>query len=279
MCLGALAMIAGSTIAAPPQDTQPAVPPRDCNPATDDPLHGAQPFFDARCDKAGIATPEVRKAIDAASARNGKARSSDLDALKARIPALDIQLDANFGTPQWVGSTLAFLTDPAPGVDAKSVVGAFLAAHNGLFEIDSGRNWPKARMPRDFLTDHNGVHHFTFQQQIKGVDLFECWVTANVSRDGRLINIGSTMLPCPQGDFVVAAPRPDGPGRHPHRSGERRHPIHPRSSRPRRKHRVPPRSRTWNTYKPTSALKSPSSPELVYFPGSRATTSAPRGAW
>ncbi len=117
-------------------------------------------------------------------------------------------MDPYYGMPQWVGSTLAFLTDAAPGLDARAVVHNFLASQPNLLATDPAE-LANARMPRDFLTDHNGVHHLTFQQQIKGVDLFECTVQRPASRvpDGRLINIGSTMLPRLQGDFVVAPGR------------------------------------------------------------------------
>ena len=53
------------------------------------------------------------------------------------------------------------------------------------------------------MTDHNGVRHLTYQQQIRGADLFECEVRANVMPTGELINIQDTMLPRPRGDFVT----------------------------------------------------------------------------
>src|SRR5262249_49552069 len=55
-------------------------------------------------------------------------------------------------------------------------------------------------------TDHNGVTHLTFQQQITGIDLFGCEVRANVTRNGELINVSSTMLPRPAADFRPPAP-------------------------------------------------------------------------
>jgi hypothetical protein len=199
--VGALVHVT-SAAPAPPQDVQ----PRDCNPVTDDPLHGGLPYFDARCDSRGIATPAVRQAIAAARARSGDARAVALDALGARVPCLAVELDPCYGMPQWLGSTLAFLTDPAPGTDAKDVTKAFMSEYPALVEADPAE-LDKARVVRDFLTDHNGVRHLTFRQQIGGVDLFECEVRANVMPDGRLINFACTMLPRPAGDFVVTPPR------------------------------------------------------------------------
>jgi hypothetical protein len=200
MCL-ALAMAAGSTLAAPPE-----VAPRDCNPATDDPLHGGLPFFDVRSDKNEMPTPAVRAAIDGARAKGGVARSVEMDALLGRVPLLKIDSHQYYGTPFYIRSTMAYLTNAAPGADAKAVAQSFVAANPALFEVDA-TELAKARMMRDFTTEHNGVRHLTFQQQINGVDLFECNVFGNVMADGRLINIGSTMLPRPAGDFAVAQPR------------------------------------------------------------------------
>src|SRR5262245_29006883 len=63
LCTG-LTLAAGTTIAADQQPT----PPRDCNPATDDPLHGGLPFFDARQDANEFTIPSVKQAIQNARA-------------------------------------------------------------------------------------------------------------------------------------------------------------------------------------------------------------------
>jgi hypothetical protein len=199
-CLG-LAFAAGTTLAAPPQDP----PPRDCSPVTDEPLHGGLPYFDARLDGNEAPVAAVAKAVDAARALRAQGRAADESALRALVPTVKIQDSPLIGTPQVVLSTSEFLTPASPS-KALDVVRGFVAAYPGLFEI-SPAELDAARVPRDFVTDHNGVHSFTFQQQIKGVDLFDCEVRANVMPDGRLINIGSRMLPRPDGDFVVKAPR------------------------------------------------------------------------
>jgi hypothetical protein len=199
-CL-ALALAAGTAAAAPPQDG-----PRDCNPATDDPLHGGLPLFDMRFDKSENATPAVRAALDAALHGGAAARSVESSSLLGRIPLLSIDWSPIYGTPAYVRSTYTFLTEPAPGVDGKAVVRDFIAAYPAMFEIDAGE-LATSRVPRDAVTAHNGVRSLTFQQQLKGVDLFDCLVYANVTRDGRLLNIGSTMQARPAGDFAVAAPR------------------------------------------------------------------------
>lgn len=136
------------------------------------------------------------------------ARAADAAALQARIPLLRIDDHALFGTPHWVASTGAFLTAPAEGddFDAVAVTREFVAEHAGLFEI-APEELDFARHRRDYSTQHNGVRHLTFQQQIGGVDLFGAELRANVTRHGELINVSSTMLPRPGGDFQPAAAR------------------------------------------------------------------------
>ena len=119
-----------------------------------------------------------------------------------RVPGLKVDYDPIFGTPRFVRSPFAFLTSPSP-IDAAAVVEGFLVAHRpmfgiGLAEVEDGR------VSRDYVTEHNGVRHLEWQQQIDGVDLFGARLRANVTSDGRLINISSTMLPRPAEGFQVA---------------------------------------------------------------------------
>ncbi len=133
------------------------------------------------------------------------AREADERALKARIPLLRIDSDPLFGTPRWIASTARFLTEPVAGdlFDAVAVTRAFVAAHRGLLEIGP-EELDAARRSRDFRTHHNGMLHLTFQQQIGGVDLLGAEVRANVTRHGELMNVSSTMLPRPEGDFAAS---------------------------------------------------------------------------
>lgn len=163
-------------------------------------------YFDARNDAQGIPLPQARNAI--AAARQGIAgerRAAAITRLGARIPGLRVNEDGVLGTPNWVASTQVFLTAPIAGdFQAAQIVRSFLAQQRELFEINAAE-LDLARIARDSRTQHNGIHHFTWQQQIGGIDLFGCEVRANVSRKGELINISSTMLPRPSGDFRVSS--------------------------------------------------------------------------
>jgi hypothetical protein len=157
--------------------------------------------FDARVGPDG--TP-VRGVLDAL-AKRGKApeREGALARLRARVEFLAVDEDQILGTPGFVRSWKQMLTGENAGAAPAAVVRGFVKEYADLFEIDAGEI-DAARVTRDFVTDHNGVRHLTLQQQIKGVDLFGALVKANVSREGRLVNISSTMLTRPAGDFAAA---------------------------------------------------------------------------
>lgn len=166
-------------------------------------------YFDVRLLPDGLQQPWVIDALAASRSPAAlEARARDAQSLLQSIPLLRIDDHEFFGTPHWVASTAQFLTPVVPPseigkFDSLAVIREFVAAHPGLFEIDASE-LDVARMERDFYTDHNGARHLTYQQQIGGVDLVGCELRANVTRLGQLMNVSSSMLPRPAGDFDVA---------------------------------------------------------------------------
>lgn len=143
------------------------------------------------------------------------ARQAAAAKLAAKVSGVAIDDDGLFATPVFVRSTTAFLT-PAVGEadkrDVHDVVAGFIDDHAALFEIDP-LEIPLAHIRRDFITRHNGVRHLTYQQRIRGRDLFGAILRTNLTSDGRLINVSSTMLPRPRAadgslaDFSPPAPK------------------------------------------------------------------------
>lgn len=179
-CGLALSAMAAGQIAPPPVDH-----------GHNEAAHGAGlPFFDARLDAEG--TPLKVARVDRA-----------LERTLEGIPGVMVDYDALLGTPRFVRSTQAFLTSPVKEAGAGApidVVRRFVAANRGLFgiapaEIDS------ARVVRNLLTQHSGVRHLTLRQQVRGVDVYEGEIRASVTAAGELVNISSTMLARPEGDF------------------------------------------------------------------------------
>src|SRR6185295_4360270 len=140
-----------------------------------------------------------------AQAARAAARGADEARLRGLVPTVKVEDSPLLGSPQVILSTEQFLTPPVKA-QAIDVVRGFLASYPSLVEI-SPRELDIANVTRDAVSEHSGTHHFTFQQQINGIDLFDAEVRANVASDGRLINIGVRMLPRPEGDFAVQAPR------------------------------------------------------------------------
>ncbi|MBS0197770.1 MAG: M36 family metallopeptidase [Planctomycetes bacterium] len=159
------------------------------------------PSFDIRFNADGEPTQPVVNAL--AKITKGPALADELARLRASVDSVQIDDDPCFGTPRFVRSTSAFLTAADPAAAPAEVVAKFIRAYPALFEIDAAEI-PNARKTRDFVTEHNGVAHLTFQQLIDGIDLFDAGIKANVARDGRLLNISSTMLPRPAKGFSVA---------------------------------------------------------------------------
>lgn len=157
------------------------------------------PLLDVRYSPGQGPLDSVRQA--ARKVRDEKARGDAIDALRAAVPGVQIDEHELFLTPHFVYSLDRFLTGPSK-LAPREIVRSFVGAYAGLFEI-SPVEVDAGIATRDFRTDHNGATHLTYQQQIAGIDLYACWIQANLARDGALINIESTMLPRPTEGFAT----------------------------------------------------------------------------
>lgn len=166
------------------------------------------PFKDVRLTEDGRALPAIRAALTSdQTAVQVSAKQAAVQRLSQSVRGLRIDDDEIFGTPHFVRSTEQFLTQPAtvPAWTPRSIAKDFVSSQQALFEI-APTELDIARMSRDYPTQHNGITHLTFQQQLGGIDVFGAELRANVTASGELINISSTMLPRPADDFSVAAP-------------------------------------------------------------------------
>jgi hypothetical protein len=165
------------------------------------------PYFDARFNGDQV-RPQVQAAVAAArSEADVLAREAELAALREQVVELRMDTDELFGTPHFLRSTRQLLTGSASGAwSPAEVVADYVDAHGALFELPASEVLG-ARMARDFVTNKNGVTHLTFQQQVGGLDIWGAELKANVTAAGALINISSTLIPRPAGDFDVPAMR------------------------------------------------------------------------
>ncbi|HYD02236.1 MAG TPA: M36 family metallopeptidase [Phycisphaerales bacterium] len=200
-----LSLAAGLTVAAPrvvaePLDVTSAAAAHaahcsQCN-------HGeGLPNFDIRVDDAVIrAVAETSAQAAAAKARAAAAP------LIASVRGLAVDFDESLGTVKFLRTTEGFLTAQRPGAPWGVVAGDFIAANRGLVGFDAAE-LTRNRVPRDFVTRHNGVRSVTVQQVHEGVDVFEAIARLSVTSRGELVNLSSTMIERPAGGFVVEAPK------------------------------------------------------------------------
>jgi len=136
------------------------------------------------------------------------ARRQEIAQLGEITPNVAADFDPLLGTPTFIRSTTAFLTRRS-GRTATQVVADFVNDNPATFGVSlSGGNliavgeFPNAtyRTIRDFETPSlgpTGVRHLTYQQTHNGQDIYGCILTANVTGDGMLVNIGSRFVPEP----------------------------------------------------------------------------------
>ncbi len=159
------------------------------------------PYFDARFEGDHPRSEVSRVILESRSATQTSARIEAMNHLRSRIRGVRIDEHELFGTPHYIGSTSALLTAPR-GFTPRGAVHEFVQRYSDLFEI-APVELGEARMEREFVTAHNGVTHFTFQQQIDGLDIWGAQLKANVTAEGELINISSAMLRRPESGFAT----------------------------------------------------------------------------
>jgi hypothetical protein len=107
-------------------------------------------------------------------------------------PQSVIDVDPLTGTPRQVSRLDGLLTGPSKA-PARNVALGYVRSHAGVFRLsatDLGRLEPA----RDYV-DIEGIHHLAFVQVVDGVPLFGNGLEANVTKDGRLINVTGSPVP------------------------------------------------------------------------------------
>ncbi|MCY2959035.1 MAG: M36 family metallopeptidase [Planctomycetota bacterium] len=164
------------------------------------------PDLDIRLGADGRTLPFVREALSTArSPVQSAARALALRKLLERVPGVSVDDHEILGTPHFVRSTVVFLSPPVAGgaAEGERIVRDFLEQYRGLFEVPPGELL-RCRVSRDFRTAHNGLRHLTWKQQIDGVDLWGCELRANLTERGELVNLSSTLIPRPGGEFPTS---------------------------------------------------------------------------
>lgn len=158
--------------------------------------HEALPDLDKRASAPAI--PVARR----------EARSRAHEALQENVPQAQVEWDPRVGSPGWVMTRDGFLTGPDgagravsaafrgrhASDDPQRAVKAFVDQHSGLFGHDSTA-LGKARVKRDYVTEHSGMRTTVWQQQHAEVEVFDAVFQSHTTQRGELVNVSSRFLP------------------------------------------------------------------------------------
>ncbi len=97
------------------------------------------------------------------------------------------------------------LSAPSRG-DAEDVARSFLKNRDDLFGLGTD-GVDELRVARRYRTDHNGVTHVTFQQQINGVDVFQADFSIHLDRENAVIAASGELVPRSMRSFNLARPQ------------------------------------------------------------------------
>lgn len=133
------------------------------------------------------------------------AREQELAQQGEITPLLVADFDPVLDTPTFIRSTVAYLTRRSQNTPTQ-IVADYVNNNPGIFGISldggsivGGHEFADSscRVIRDYVTASTGVRHLAYQQTWGGQDVFGSILSANVTADGLLVNIGSTFVPTP----------------------------------------------------------------------------------
>ncbi|WP_137119560.1 M36 family metallopeptidase [Segeticoccus rhizosphaerae] len=138
-------------------------------------------------------TIDVRQGTSRA-ARKANTRKSALLQARPAVRELSQQLgtqsvidiDPLTGTPRQVSRLDGLLTGPSAS-SAASIALSYVRDHAAVFKLSTS-DLDHLELARDYV-DIAGIRHLSFVQKVDGVPLFGNGLKANVTKDGRLINV------------------------------------------------------------------------------------------
>ncbi|MGH2997126.1 MAG: hypothetical protein ACRDM9_12500, partial [Gaiellaceae bacterium] len=136
--------------------------------------------------------------------------SNAQDALRRSLGLLGVvEVDSLTGTPRVVAKLDGFLTGPSSR-DAKDVALDYVRAHADVFLLDA-EDLAGLRVTRDYA-DIAGIRHLVWAQTAGGIAAFDNDLRANVTADGRLLNVLGSPLPDLTDRVAALAPALDATG-------------------------------------------------------------------
>ena len=139
-------------------------------------------YFDAR------STPGARVKLRGRAARLARSPNPATDALKDTLGSeAVVAIDPLTSTPRMVGRLDGFLTGPS-AASASSIALGYVGNNAAAFGLDE-KSIASLELTRDYV-DVDGTHHLFFTEKATGgIPVFGNGLKANVTQDGRLINV------------------------------------------------------------------------------------------
>lgn len=128
--------------------------------------------------------------------------------LKSRLPKVRVDIDPLIGSPQMVSVPGGLLTGhdgkgaavPQAALakfdanDPHRVTKAFISEHRKLFG-HGPEALDKARVTKDYVTPHNGMHTTAWEQQVDRIPVFQAVLISHTTKNGELVNVCDLFLP------------------------------------------------------------------------------------
>jgi uncharacterized protein (TIGR03437 family) len=108
-------------------------------------------------------------------------------------PSAEIKLSSLTGTPSRIISFQQPLSDHN-NADAAVAARQFIRSNSDLFRLNNAEI-DQLKVARRYQTQVTGLTHLTFQQQIDGIDLFQCEYSIHLDRNGVVIAASGELMP------------------------------------------------------------------------------------
>jgi uncharacterized repeat protein (TIGR01451 family) len=144
--------------------------------------------------------------------------------LAQAVPGLRVSFDEVVGSPRWVWAPEGFLSGPGgkggaigaaalaafPANDPHRAVKAFLEQHAALFG-HGAQVLSAAKLKREYTTAHSGLRSVVWEQQFKGIPVFEGLLIAHLAKGGELVSLSSRFVPALEQAALAGAAGPGQP--------------------------------------------------------------------
>jgi len=161
--------------------------------------------FDIRANLARtlpVSSDESNRTEIKLPARAINARQSKL--MRAR-PQTQMQLSSLTGTPSRIFSLQQSLSEPSQN-DAEVTARQFLKTNTDLFRLNASEI-DELKIARRYQSQVNQVIHLTFQQQVNGIEVFQCEYAIHLDRHGSVIAASGELIPEASRSINLARPR------------------------------------------------------------------------